>query len=74
MGLHGKKELHELDFREKKKFKELYLAESSSITSGEIGLLCRPSNRMGIRMSMDIVEANIIIYGYEITLKMLNKV
>jgi hypothetical protein len=74
MGLHGKKQLHELDFRERKKFNELYAIESAVIDSGEIGLLCRPSNRMGIIMSMNIVEANIIIYGYEITLKTLNKV
>jgi hypothetical protein len=73
MGLHGKKQLHELDFRERKKFNELYAIESAVIDSGEIGLLCRPSNRMGIEMSMDIVEANIVIYGYEITLKTLNK-
>jgi hypothetical protein len=63
--------LKEFSDREMKKFNELYLAESSGIVSQDIALLCKPANRIGIKVAIDISEANIIIYGYEITLKLL---
>ncbi|MDR1433646.1 MAG: hypothetical protein LBI93_00610 [Endomicrobium sp.] len=72
--LNEEKELHELSFQEMKKFKELYATESSTIKHVDMGLLCSPLNRLSLKVEMDIKEANIIIYGYEIYLKIMNKV
>lgn len=74
MGIEKTRELKSLNFKEKKEFKKLYLTESSIISSVDISLLCKPANRIGLYMHMDILEANIIIYGYEIYLKVMNKV
>jgi hypothetical protein len=65
------KPFKDFSYKEMKKFYELYASESSQIVGQDIALLCRPANRIGIRVNMDIQEANIIIYGYEITLKLL---
>jgi hypothetical protein len=67
-------DLNLLKYHEKKAFWKLYAAESNLIRQADISLLCRSLNRLGLKMEMDIEEANIVIYGYEIYLQIMQKV
>jgi hypothetical protein len=62
----GKRSVHELSFGEKQKFWKLYKAENDMIIQVNLPLIANPGSRFGLEMSMDIKEAYVNIYGFEI--------
>jgi hypothetical protein len=62
-----------ITYQERKMLNSIYIEASSLISNGEMALLCKPANRIALEVSMDIKEHNIVIYGYELYFKLLNK-
>jgi hypothetical protein len=60
------KKMHELTFSEQKKFWQLYESENDMITQISMPLIANPGSRFGLEMSMEMREAYVDIYGFEI--------
>jgi hypothetical protein len=73
LGLSEDFDLRNLTYSQKKKYNQIYLEMSSYIKNIEMGLTCKTANRIALELDMEIKEHNIIIYGYEIYFKALNK-
>jgi hypothetical protein len=58
--------LHELARHEKKLFWELYAAENAMLAKIGLPLIAHVGTRFGIELKMNITEAYVDIYGYEI--------
>jgi hypothetical protein len=66
-------DLSKLTYQQLNEYKKLYLDESSNIRNVELSLICKPANRVALQMKMEIKEFNVVIYGYELYFKILNK-
>ena len=66
------KMLHELNFLEKKKYWELYQAANDNLTQISIPLIANPGTRFGLQLDMEIKEAFVDIYGFEIFFEVTN--
>lgn len=55
-----------LSFSEQQKFWKLYKEENDMITQISIPLLAKPGTRFGLQMELEISEAYVDIYGFEI--------
>jgi hypothetical protein len=73
LGLGANFDLRNLTYSQIKKYLRLYAEASLPIRNIEMGLICKPANRIALEVDMDIEEHNIIIYGYELYFKILNK-
>jgi hypothetical protein len=73
LGLGADFDLRNLTYSQIKKYQRLYAEASSHIRNVEMGLICKPANRIALEVDMKIEEHNIIIYGYELYFKILNK-
>ena len=58
--------LHNLSFKEKKKFWQLYADAASQTTYINIPLIAPSGTRLGLKCSMQIREAFVELYGFEI--------
>jgi hypothetical protein len=73
LGLGADFDLRSLTYSQIKEYQMLYAEASSHIRNIEMGLICKPANRIALEVDMKIEEHNIIIYGYELYFKILNK-
>jgi hypothetical protein len=68
------KSFHELSFSENKKFWELYKAEIDMLAQITIPMIANPGTRFGLKLDMDIREAYVDIYGFEIFFEVANQI
>jgi hypothetical protein len=73
LGLSEDFDLRDLTYSQKRKYNRIYLELSSFIRNIEMGLMCKPANRIALELDLEIEEHNIIIYGYELYFKVMNK-
>jgi hypothetical protein len=73
LGLPAGFDLRKLSYSQMKQYYKKYIELSSDIRNIEMSLIGKPSTRIALEMNMEIEEHNIIIYGYELYFKLLNK-
>jgi hypothetical protein len=62
-----------MTYSQRQKYQKLYLEESAIIKNIVINTVNKIGSRVQLEMKMNVYEHNIVIYGYEVFLKVLNK-
>ncbi|MDR2251816.1 MAG: hypothetical protein LBD98_03195 [Endomicrobium sp.] len=66
-------DFHRMSYVQRQQYYKAYLEESAMIKNILINTMNKVGSRIALEMHMEIAEHNIIIYGYEVFFKILNK-